>query len=68
MERTKTIHDDGTYEGLDSLVKVSGGSVSVLPNELVLGGVSREELFNRHPVYFNLFLPGPVSVVDGLIQ
>ena len=67
MQRAEAVHDDGTDEGLDSLVKISSGCVSVLPNELVLGGVSREELFNCHSVYFNLFLPGPVVIRDVLI-
>ena len=68
MKRAEAVHDDGTDEGLDSLIKISSGSVSVLPNELVLGGVSSEEVFNCHSVYFNLFLPGLVSVGDGLIK
>ena len=67
MQRAEAVHDDGTDEGLDSLVKVSRGCVSVLPNELVLGGVSSEEVFNCHPVNFNLFLPGPVVIRYVLI-
>ena len=67
MKRAEAVHDDGTDEGLDSLVKISRGCVGVLPNELVLGGVSSKEVFNCHPVNFNLFLPGPVAVRDCLI-
>ena len=67
MKRAEAVHDDGTDEGLDSLVKISRGCVGVLPNELVLGGVSSKEVLNCHPVYFNLFLPSPVAVGNGLI-
>ena len=63
----KLHNNDGTDKGLDSLVKISRGCVGVLPNELVLGGVSSKEVFNCHPVNFNLFLPGPVAVGNGLI-
>ena len=67
IKRTETVHHDGSNEGLDSLVEVSCGSMSVLSNKLMFCGVSREVIFNRHPIYLNLFLASSVAVSDGLI-
>ena len=67
MQWTETVHDDGTNESLYSLIEVSRGSMSVLSNKLVFSGVSREVIFNCHPIYLNLFLARPVAISDGLI-
>ena len=37
---TKAVHDNSFDERLDSFIKVSGGSVTVLPDELVLCCIS----------------------------
>ena len=67
LERTESVHDDSFDEGLDSLIKVPGGCMRVLPDKFMFSRVCREKCLNCHPVDLNFFLPSSVAVGDGFI-